>query len=179
MTKKAIQARASKGVLLAIARRLFCEQGFGQTSTEQVLEEAGLTRGALYYHFSSKQDLFAAVLRQIHEELVVSVRESHDLEDGLIRWVLGAAEATRARPLLVDGPSVLGVEAWREMDDAYGGALLVAGVAERSGGDGVAVWAAALNGACNELAVRVWQGTVTPDAASAVLRALAGAIRAA
>lgn len=43
--------------LLDEARRLFRENGYGATSLEQIAEAAGLTKGAIYGHFSSKEDL--------------------------------------------------------------------------------------------------------------------------
>ena len=44
--------------LLAAAGDLFQKQGFAATTLEQVAQEAGLTKGAVYAHFSSKVDLF-------------------------------------------------------------------------------------------------------------------------
>ena len=43
--------------LLGEARRLFRERGYAATSLEQIAEAAGVTKGAIYGHFSSKEDL--------------------------------------------------------------------------------------------------------------------------
>lgn len=48
--------------LLAAARRVFLRQGFHGASLEQVAEEAGFTKGAVYSRFESKADLFLALL---------------------------------------------------------------------------------------------------------------------
>ena len=47
-------------LVLDAARQLFSEHGYQATRTEDVVRRAGLTRGALYHHFASKEDLFAA-----------------------------------------------------------------------------------------------------------------------
>lgn len=42
--------------------KIFAELGYHQASLDKVAAEAGLTKGAVYWHFSSKQDLFLAIL---------------------------------------------------------------------------------------------------------------------
>lgn len=49
--------------LLDAARRLFLEHGYAATSMEEIAQDAGVTKAAIYRHFPSKQDLFLA-LRQ-------------------------------------------------------------------------------------------------------------------
>jgi AcrR family transcriptional regulator len=53
--------------LLAEATRLFAERGFDRTSVQEIVEAAGVTKGALYHYFGSKDDLlhevYARVLR--------------------------------------------------------------------------------------------------------------------
>lgn len=44
------------------ARRLFNRHGFEQVTIDQVMASAGLTRGAFYHHFDSKDDLYAAAV---------------------------------------------------------------------------------------------------------------------
>ncbi|MDQ3789200.1 MAG: TetR/AcrR family transcriptional regulator, partial [Actinomycetota bacterium] len=48
--------------LLDAAEEVFAEHGFGRTTLEQIAERAGYTRGAVYANFTSKDDLFLAVL---------------------------------------------------------------------------------------------------------------------
>jgi len=51
--------------LLAAARRVFGERGFGGASLDQIAADAGYTRGALYYNFpGGKEELFLALLRE-------------------------------------------------------------------------------------------------------------------
>lgn len=60
---------ATRARLLAVARRAFAEQGYAGTSMDDFTAEAGLTRGALYHHFGSKQGLLIAVIEQIEAEV--------------------------------------------------------------------------------------------------------------
>src|SRR5258707_14938543 len=48
--------------LLAEARRLFRERGYAATSREQIAEAAEVTKGAIYGHFSSKEDLLLSAI---------------------------------------------------------------------------------------------------------------------
>jgi AcrR family transcriptional regulator len=59
--------------LLAAATRLFAERGYDRTSVQEIVEAAGVTKGALYHYFDSKDDLlhevYARVLRVQQERL--------------------------------------------------------------------------------------------------------------
>jgi AcrR family transcriptional regulator len=46
-----------KGDILDVAQSLFAEKGYGATSIEAVIEKAGISKGAFYYYFESKEDL--------------------------------------------------------------------------------------------------------------------------
>ena len=51
------------------ARALFGERGYAETSIDEIVARAGVTKGALYHHFSGKEDLFRAVFEQVHREV--------------------------------------------------------------------------------------------------------------
>lgn len=59
------EAEQTRCDLLAAAERLFLEQGVAHTSLEQIARAAGVTRGALYWHFENKAKLFHAMLEQV------------------------------------------------------------------------------------------------------------------
>jgi AcrR family transcriptional regulator len=65
---RASQAAETRSRLVSVSRELFAGQGYAGTSTEQVLANAGVARGALYHHFKDKADLFAAVCEALHAE---------------------------------------------------------------------------------------------------------------
>ena len=52
----------SRQRILQSAVKLFTHRGFEQTSIDEVMADAGLTRGAFYAHFRSKQDLYAQAI---------------------------------------------------------------------------------------------------------------------
>jgi len=124
---KAEQSEATRGALVGAAEELFAERGFASTSTEAVVRAAGVTRGALYHHFQDKTALFQAVYEALEERLVEQV-SAHvagvsDPLDALRRGAEGFLDACLdpavQRIVLLEGPSVLGWERWREIDQAY------------------------------------------------------------
>ena len=67
------RAAATRDRLVAAARELFAERGYGAVGTEELVRHAEVTRGALYHHYRDKQDLFLAVHEQMESELVESI----------------------------------------------------------------------------------------------------------
>lgn len=63
MSLKAQQKIESKARILNVASRLFKKNGFAATGIDQVMSEAGLTAGAFYAHFKSKNDLLQQALQ--------------------------------------------------------------------------------------------------------------------
>ncbi|MFC3531919.1 TetR family transcriptional regulator [Vogesella facilis] len=63
------EAEQTRQLLLDTAERVFHEQGVAATSLADIATAAGLTRGAIYWHFSNKLDLFTAICDRIKPEL--------------------------------------------------------------------------------------------------------------
>jgi TetR/AcrR family acrAB operon transcriptional repressor len=59
--KTKIEAAITREQLLDAAERVFRDQGVARTSLAEVAAAAGVTRGAVYWHFKDKADLFAAM----------------------------------------------------------------------------------------------------------------------
>lgn len=51
--------------LLAAAASLFAERGYEGTSVQEVVQRAGVTKGAMYYHFESKDDLLFEIYHRV------------------------------------------------------------------------------------------------------------------
>jgi AcrR family transcriptional regulator len=68
------RAKATREAIIAGAAAIFEEHGYGSASLSQVAEAAGVTKGALYFHFKSKDDLARAVIEEQHR-LVVAESE--------------------------------------------------------------------------------------------------------
>lgn len=72
MSKKRLTREESKQQtrkeLLEVASEMFAEQGFYSTSVDQIAEEAGYSKGAIYSNFGSKDDLFLSVFKENQKE---------------------------------------------------------------------------------------------------------------
>ena len=68
-------AATTRELLLDAAEREFCERGASRTSLAEVASAAGVTRGAVYWHFRDKSDLFSAMCaRAVLREVAAHVR---------------------------------------------------------------------------------------------------------
>ena len=64
------EAEERKNEILDVAERLFGTKGFDNTSTSDILNEVGIARGTLYYHFKSKEDILDAMIDRMTGRLV-------------------------------------------------------------------------------------------------------------
>lgn len=62
INKKKAQGAETKKRIYEIAERLFAERDFADVSVENITDEAGITKGAFYVHFESKDSLIALLL---------------------------------------------------------------------------------------------------------------------
>lgn len=96
-------ALATRSSLLDAAERLFQAQGVSGTSLQDIAAAAGATRGAVYWHFKDKADLFNAMMARVTlplEEALVRERDAGD-EDPLAQLraaLLGALRRTATDP---------------------------------------------------------------------------------
>jgi AcrR family transcriptional regulator len=106
--------------LIETAARLFGRRGYVGTPLEDVVREAGLSRGAVYHHFEDKRALFEAVIERALRDLVFAV-EKRTVELLAQTGAERPADAARlfveelSRPAIhrivaFDGPAILGPE---------------------------------------------------------------------
>ena len=125
--KNVARGEATRSQLIAVARRMFADRGYEDTSIEAVLREAGVSRGSLYHHFPSKEALFEAVAEDVETTVgaqTVAATAGADgpvaaLRAGFLAWVRLAGDPVVQRILLIDGPAVLGWERWRAMEERH------------------------------------------------------------
>lgn len=65
MKRTRAEARATREAILDAAEQAFLERGVARSSLEHVAQRAGVTRGAIYWHFRDKSDLFSAMLDRV------------------------------------------------------------------------------------------------------------------
>jgi AcrR family transcriptional regulator len=136
MSAREEQAAATRDALMAAARELFEKRGYGGVGTEEIVRRAGVTRGALYHHFSDKRDLFRAVHEELEQEIVAAIgatmTEVEDpralMEAGLRAFLDACTDPAMIRISLLDAPTVLGWAEWREIDERYGLGLVSYGL---------------------------------------------------
>jgi AcrR family transcriptional regulator len=133
---QAERSESTRGALVDAARRLFAERGYSAVGTEEIVRAAGLTRGALYHHFSGKRDLFEVVYETIEVELAqriatgaLSADSGTPLEAmraGAEMFLQVCTEPEAQQIALLDAPAVLGWDRWREIAAEHGLGLIEA-----------------------------------------------------
>ena len=89
------EALATREQLLDAAERVFRERGVGHTTLAEVADAAGVTRGAVYWHFRSKADLFEAMVARAEMPHESSMQRMEDAaaQDPLAALRQGAIES--------------------------------------------------------------------------------------
>jgi AcrR family transcriptional regulator len=127
MRTQAERSEATIGELVSAARTLFAERGFAETSIEDIVRAAGVTRGALYHHFADKTELFRAVLEEEEKALVRSSAEAaarkrgawSKVEAGCDAFLDACLDKGVQQIVVTDAPAVLGWDAVREIEFGY------------------------------------------------------------
>lgn len=97
------EAEKTRCAILEAAETLFLEKGVAHTSLEHIARHAGVTRGAVYWHFANKADLFNAMLNQVRlppEQLAERMRgcPEHDPLQTLRELCIEAIENLAREP---------------------------------------------------------------------------------
>jgi AcrR family transcriptional regulator len=64
-----VRAERTRNAILDAAAVVFDERGFNGASLSEILAKAGVTKGALYFHFSSKEELAQAIIEELWTDL--------------------------------------------------------------------------------------------------------------
>lgn len=86
-------AEERRNEILDVAERLFCTKGFDRTSTNDILNEIGIARGTLYYHFKSKEDILDGMIERVTNQIVskaavIALDDSVSVLERLTRTIL-------------------------------------------------------------------------------------------
>jgi TetR/AcrR family acrAB operon transcriptional repressor len=75
------EAQETRKQIMEAAERAFYERGVARTTLADIAALAGVTRGAIYWHFSNKSDLVQAMLDSLHEPLEEMARNSESEDE--------------------------------------------------------------------------------------------------
>ena len=165
-TRRERYVESTRAALLDTGRRFFAERGFHDVSAEELVRDAGLTRGALYHHFAGKQGLFEAVFEELEaqaaERITAAMAADRSPEakaaTGIRTFLEICSDPEYREIVLLQGPIALGWQRWRELDQRYLGTILTDGLTALLGESGphpIGLTTAAFYGALTELALSV------------------------
>jgi AcrR family transcriptional regulator len=130
-SKKARQGEATRRALIDAARKLFGEKGYAESSLDEIVAGAKVTKGAFYHHYGGKQELFAAVYEQVKLEVsdrfAVAFIEPDPWKDlcrGCHAMLDAHLDPSVQRIVLHDAQAVLDADTIRRVDARYGAVVL-------------------------------------------------------
>ena len=84
---------ATRAFLLQVAADVFAERGYAETTMAELISRSGLTKGAFYFHFSSKEQLALAVIGEKQRQWVDSVQAAISAEPRAVDQLRAVASA--------------------------------------------------------------------------------------
>ena len=130
-----LQGSETQKTLRREARKIFAKKGYSGANTNELVQRARVTKGALYHHFANKRDLYHAVVEDLEQELVERLEEAAaaaaaksagagdepwDRLSAMCRAYLDACrDPALARMLVLEAPVVLGWKTWCDLEQKY------------------------------------------------------------
>lgn len=113
------EAQATRQNILDAATQRFAQEGYAAASLSAIVEDAGITKGALFHHFENKKDLFRQVWQSLQERMDSEAQRAANAvmtsDDPYTALLAGAkvylnwtGNPAYQRIILLDGPVVLG-----------------------------------------------------------------------
>ena len=132
-------AEKTREQLIVVAARLFEARGYSETSVADICAELGISKGALFHHFKTKEDLFREIWTRLQVEMDAEARQAaiaariHTNPYGAFLagcrvYLKYAMRRDYQKIVLIDGPAVLGMKGWYESDHDLGNQNVLAGV---------------------------------------------------
>lgn len=120
------QGAETQKALRRQARKLFAQKGYSGANTNELVERARVTKGALYHHFANKKELYQAVVEDMEQELVERIEAAgagrapwERLSAMCSAYVDACREPALARMLVLEAPAVLGWKTWCNLEQRY------------------------------------------------------------
>ena len=109
-----VRSEETRGKLLQSAMKLFSEAGYDATGVAEICATAGVSKGAFYHHFETKQAVFLQLLedwlRDVDADLLAALGEAPTVVEGLLRM----AARTRGVFSAADGRLSILLEFWAQ-----------------------------------------------------------------
>ncbi len=74
MNRREKQTAKTIADIIKVAEKLFIQKGFEKTSVQEIAEKCGMTKGAFYHHFKSKDHVLEKMLTDHHQEIIKAVQ---------------------------------------------------------------------------------------------------------
>ncbi len=125
---------ATRQALLSAGQEIFAREGYQAAGIEAISRAARVTRGAFYHHFEDKKALFDAVVVAMQVAATTRVNAASKgvqkiwdrLTIGIDAYLDVCLEPAYGRIVVQEAPAVLGHARFREIEEAYPLALLIA-----------------------------------------------------
>jgi AcrR family transcriptional regulator len=120
------RSETTRTQLLKAFRTAFLKRGFEETTTQEVLAQTGLSKGALYHHFRSKTEIVEALYEEESARAIARALRKVDskappldqLKAACMAWTQEVRSPGVSRVLFEIGPSALGPQRAKEIEDA-------------------------------------------------------------
>jgi len=111
--------------LLSAFRKSFLERGYAATTVKHVLDQTGLSKGALYHHFTSKEEIIEALFEHESRSTIERVMNRVDpaasplnrLRGACLDWTREVRAPDISKIIFEIGPGALGARKAKEIED--------------------------------------------------------------
>ncbi|MCG8412922.1 MAG: TetR/AcrR family transcriptional regulator [Pseudomonadales bacterium] len=119
---------STRARIIEVAKNVFARDGYAKASLAEIVNEAGVTTGAIYHHFGDKKGLFVAVAEYLEQQIVVesgaipntSKSIWQRFENNILKTLEICAREDIQRIVFRDAPTVVGFYEWKEIEIKYG-----------------------------------------------------------
>ena len=104
-------AEKRRAQLIRAAEKVFARKGYAGATTEEIARTAGLTKGALYFHFKNKEDVFFAVVKEVNDLITAKITRALDDEPDPEKAI---EKSIQSAFKLIEDNKFLTVEFWQK-----------------------------------------------------------------
>lgn len=69
--------------IITVSAKLFVEKGYDKTSMQDIVDALGMSKGGIFHHFKSKEDIFNAVMERQFDQIIETINQWFEEMDGL------------------------------------------------------------------------------------------------